>query len=110
MNENLREKLEIDTKLELIKEHKCCAESTLCIETYMYRIEQENQQLKEQLRQKDEVIDELIKSIKEKINKSFNYDYGLDSHNFRDRLFTETIIELEYILEILLKYTGDNNE
>ncbi|MDE6284761.1 MAG: hypothetical protein K2M17_03365 [Bacilli bacterium] len=50
MNEqNLREQLEIDTKLELIKEHKCCAESILCIETYMYRLEQRNQQLKEQM-------------------------------------------------------------
>lgn len=111
MNEkNLREQLEIDTKLKLLKEHKCCAESILCIETYMYCIELESQQLKEQLKQRDIVIDEVMKYIKEKISKSFNYDYGLDTSNPSDRLFTETLIELQYILKILQKYKGDNNE
>lgn len=64
MNEkNLREQLEIDTKLELLKEHKCCAESILCIETYMYCIELESQQLKEQLKQRDEIIDDAINKL-----------------------------------------------
>lgn len=67
-----------------------------------------NQELLEQLKQRDEVIDETIKYIKTKINNSFNYDYGFDTSNPSDRLFTETVIELQCILEILQKYKGDN--
>lgn len=95
MNEkNLREQLEIDTKLKLLKEHKCCAESILCIETYMYCIEQENQQLKEQLKQRDEVIDEAINKI----------EY------LRMEKWSIQGTDIMDVLDILTKYKGDNNE
>lgn len=48
-----------------------------------------------------EVIDKVRDHIKSKITKSFEYDYGIDMSNSSDRLFTETVIELELIDEIL---------
>lgn len=39
--------------------------------------------------------------IKDKIQKSFKYDYGIDTSNPSDRLFTETVIELQIIDAIL---------
>lgn len=101
---NLREQLEIDIKLELIKEHKCCTESILCIETYMYRLEQENANLKQKLQQRDEVIEEAIEFLKE-------------FHNYENRFKwceQNYIAIIEKIEEILTKYKGynkgDNND
>lgn len=91
--ESLKEQLEINTKLELLKEHKCCAESILCIETYMYRIELENRQLKEQLKQRDEIINEVIKFVED-------YDFA---HNNVLNFYNK-------VLNGLQKYKGDNNE
>lgn len=90
---------------------KCEYGSTLCIinrsfpkvvdKTYE-TILQENQQLKS-------IIEKTIEHIKDKINKSFNYDYGFDTRNPSDRLFAETIIELELIQEMLEDPKGGKN-
>ena len=55
-----------------------------------------------------EVIKEARETIKTKLEKSFAYDYGLygvDATS-KDRLFTETAIELQLIDKILSK--GEN--
>lgn len=49
--------------------------------------------------------DKVIKYIDDKIKKSFKADYGL-SENRKDRLMTETIIELQ-IIESMLR--GDED-
>lgn len=114
MNEkNLREQLEIDTKLKLLKEHKCCAESILCIETYMYCIELESQQLKEQLKQRDIVIDEVMRYIK-KNTKYYDREYSKIYGELCDMAGAgdtrlHVVIGDEELLEILQKYKGDNN-
>ena len=55
-----------------------------------------------------EVIKEARETIKTKLQKSFAYDYGLSGVDAtgKDRLFTETVIELQLIDEILSK--GEN--
>lgn len=55
-------------------------------------------------------IDKVREHIKNKITKSFEYDYCLDTSNPSDRLFTETVIELQNILQIIDKALGGNNE
>ena len=92
--ESLKEQLEINTKLELLKEHKCCAESILCIETYMYRIELENRQLKEQLKQRDEFIAEAI-------NKLGRYADEMTNNGNAYAICVD-------LLDKLKKYKGDN--
>lgn len=48
-------------------------------------------------------IDRVIKYIQNKIQKSFEFDSGISPKNYKDRLFTETIVELQCIEEILKK-------
>ena len=64
--------------------------------------------LQSQLKAKEEVIKEARETIKTKLQKSFAYDYGLSGVDApsKDRLFTETIIELQLIDKILSK--GEN--
>ena len=60
------------------------------------------------LNEKEEVIKEARETIKTKLQKSFAYDYGLSGVDAtgKDRLFTETVIELQLIDKILSK--GEN--
>lgn len=69
----------------------------------------ENKFLQSQLKAKEEVIKEARETIKTKLQKSFAYDYGLSGVDAtgKDRLFTETVIELQLIDKILSK--GENN-
>ncbi len=46
------------------------------------------------------------KYINEKIRRSFKYDYGFDIDHPSDRLFTETVIEMQ-LIESLLDGTRD---
>lgn len=47
-------------------------------------------------------LDKAIKYIEDKIKKSFEYDYGINSARCsKDRLFTETVIELQIIKDML---------
>lgn len=50
----------------------------------------------------------VIKYIEDKIQKSFKADYGLELFERTDRLFTETVFELQKIEQILEK--GESNE
>ena len=77
---------------------------------YLNSLVDANEILKSQLKAKEEVIKEARETIETKIQKSFAYDYGLygvDAAS-KDRLFTETVIELQLIDEILSK--GENKE
>ncbi len=49
----------------------------------------------------EEAIKKAREYIKDKIKRSFRYDYGIDTSNSSDRLFTETVIELQKIDQIL---------
>ena len=55
-----------------------------------------------------EKIRKAIKYIEDKIQKSFKADYGLEPFERTDRLFTETVFELQKIEQILEK--GESNE
>lgn len=55
------------------------------------------------LNRKDEKVERVIKYIQNKIRKSFEYDSGISPKNYKDRLFTETIVELQCIEEMLKK-------
>ena len=55
------------------------------------------------LNQNERKIDRVIKYIQNKIQKSFEFDSGISPKNYKDRLFTETIVELQCIEEILKK-------
>lgn len=72
------------------------------------KLEEKNKSLQSQLKAKEEVIKEVRETIKTKLRKSFAYDYGLSGVDAtgKDRLFTETVIELQLIDEILSK--GEN--
>lgn len=50
----------------------------------------------------EERIEEARSYIKDKIQKSFKADWGLPGGNASDRLFTETVIEMQIIDSILL--------
>ena len=78
------------------------------ITDFMRSLEEENKSLQFQLKAKEEVIKEARETIKTKLQKSFAYDYGLSGVDAtgKDRLFTETVIELQLIDEILSK--GEN--
>ena len=55
------------------------------------------------LNQNERKIDRVIKYIQNKIKKRFEFDSGISPKNYKDRHFTETIIELQCIEEILKK-------
>lgn len=65
--------------------------------------------LKQKLSKKTKTLDEIKKSCVDKINKSFLYDNGL-SGNYKDRLFTETVIELQLIVSKIEELGSDNDE
>ena len=46
-------------------------------------------------------IEKVIKYIENKIQASFKTDYGIEQFNRNDRLFTETVIELQIIKDML---------
>ena len=78
------------------------------VKNYLPKLLEENKSLQSQLKEKEEVIKEARETIKTKLQKSFAYDYGLSEVDAtsKDRLFTETVIELQLIDEILSK--GEN--
>lgn len=55
------------------------------------------------LNQRERAIQQVIKHIRNKIRKSFEFDSGISPKNYKDRLFTETIVELQCIEEMLKK-------
>ena len=61
--------------------------------TRAYKLEKENRELKSKLKKVSEYT-------KDKIVKSWKYDYGI-SNNSEDRLFTETVIELQIINDMV---------
>lgn len=61
--------------------------------TKAYKLEKENKELKSKLKKVSEYT-------KDKIVKSWKYDYGI-SNNSKDRLFTETVIELQIINDMV---------
>lgn len=99
-------------KLRRIKEILHVCEKT--IDNYANRIGASDEiveyieNLQSQLKAKEEVIKEARETIKTKLQKSFAYDYGLSGVDAtgKDRLFTETVIELQLIDKILSK--GEN--
>lgn len=52
-------------------------------------------------------IDKTIEYIEDKIKKSFEYESGI-TKNYKDRLFTETIIELQIIKRKLKGVENDD--
>lgn len=81
-----------------------CKDASLEISNMQHTIDN----LQSQLKAKEEVIKEARETIKTKLQKSFAYDYGLSGADAtgKDRLFTETVIELQLIDKILSK--GEN--
>lgn len=58
------------------------------------------------IRQK-EIVNKLINAIKTKLKNSDNYEMGLENSSYKDRLFTETYIELQVILDKLKEVTDE---
>ena len=58
------------------------------------------------IRQK-KIVNQLINAIKTKLKNSDNYDMGLENSSYKDRLFTETYIELQVILDKLKEVTDE---
>lgn len=54
----------------------------------------------------EDCVSNAKKYINEKIRRSFKYDYGFDMDHPSDRLFTETVIEMQ-LIESLLDGTRD---
>lgn len=54
----------------------------------------------------EDCVSNAKKYINEKIKRSFKYDYGFDMDHPSDRLFTETVIEMQ-LIESLLDGTRD---
>ena len=57
-----------------------------------------------------QALNEIREYCNTKISKSFKYDFGLDNSNPSDRLFTETVFELQRIQEIIDKALGGSDE
>ena len=57
--------------------------------------------LKEQVKKQKEVIDKVNNHIKNKLQKSDAYEMGLKNSSYKDRLYSETYIELQDVLNIL---------
>lgn len=58
------------------------------------------------IRQK-KIVNQLINAIKTKLKNSDNYEMGLENSSYKDRLFTETYIELQVILDKLKEVTDE---
>lgn len=58
------------------------------------------------IRQK-KIVNQLINAIKTKLKNSDNYEMGLENSSYKDRLFTETYIELQIILDKLKEVTDE---
>lgn len=54
-----------------------------------------------------EILNQLINAIKTKLKNSDNYEMGLENSSYKDRLFTETYIELQVILDKLKEVTDE---
>lgn len=67
------------------------------------RTERENSKLKQ-------ALNEIREYCSTKIIKSFKYDYGIDNSDPTDRLFTETVTELQCILQIIDKFIGEEKK
>jgi len=58
--------------------------------------EEKNKNIKQK-----EIVNQLINTIKTKLKNSDNYEMGLENSSYKDRLFTETYIELQVVLDKL---------
>ena len=58
--------------------------------------EEKNKNIKQK-----EIVNQLINAIKTKLKNSDNYEMGLENSSYKDRLFTETYIELQVVLDKL---------
>lgn len=103
----------------------CSKKSNMVIQEFanlIIELQQENQSLKEELKAVNKGLRKVLskrkkwkyryykekrknskalKYIEDKIQKSFNADWGLENSRRSDRLFTETVIELQIIKQIL---------
>lgn len=116
---------QIDKFVDLIFDFnmKDLEDETKLLENYK-KLQQENKQLKEELKAVNKGLRKVlskrkkwkyryykekrknskaIKYIEDKIQKSFKSDYGLEPFERTDRLFTETVFELQTIEQILDK-------
>ena len=66
-------------------------------------------QLKEKNKKLEDSLKEIKQHIRNKIKKSFDYDYGIGGSS-SDRLFTETIIELDLIENMIDEALGVKND
>lgn len=57
--------------------------------------------LYEKVKKQREVIDKVNNHIKNKLQKSDAYEMGLKNSSYKDRLYSETYIELQIVLNIL---------
>lgn len=57
--------------------------------------------LEQQVKKQKEVIDKVNNHIKNKLQKSDAYEMGLKNSSYKDRLYSETYIELQVVLNIL---------
>lgn len=64
--------------------------------------EEKNKNMKQK-----EILNQLINAIKTKLKNSDNYEMGLENSSYKDRLFTETYIELQVILDKLKEVTDE---
>lgn len=64
--------------------------------------EEKNKNMKQK-----EILNQLINAIKTKLKNSDNYEMGLENSSYKDRLFTETYIELQIILDKLKEVTDE---
>lgn len=67
----------------------------------MYR-EEKNKNIKQK-----EIVNQLINAIKTKLKNSDNYEMGVENSSYKDRLFTETYIELQVVLDKLKEVTDE---
>ncbi len=57
--------------------------------------------LEHKCKKQKEVIDKVNNHIKNKLQKSNAYEMGLKNSSYKDRLYSETYIELQVVLNIL---------
>jgi gas vesicle protein len=78
----------------------------------VYELNNYIENLQSQLKEIKEAIKEVRETIQTKLEKSFAYDYGLSGVDAtsKDRLFTETVIELQLIDKLLSRGDTDGNK
>ncbi len=87
-------------KLALVNQNLTSLQSAFLMQ-YINNIEQENKQLEQKCKKQKEAIDKVNNHIKNKLQKSDAYEMGLKNSGYKDRLYSETYIELQIVLNIL---------